>query len=174
MIRPDLTYLLARLPLLVVGGGKRCRTSMNGGLFLSIPLEPSFALSSQFPCGPELAHCVADWIDLLVIVDCSDRRTAERLCTYSHGKLSATRWRQIRDILKGQQEVTRRVRADRTALPAPAPRARKCSFLERISRFSNFCCATNRDRSSIPSSTTLALHTTARGGVTFRRSVAVH
>ena len=64
----------------------------------------------------KLAHCVAEWIDLLVIVDCSDRRTAERLRTYSHGKLSATRWRQIRDILKGQQEVTRRVRADRTAL----------------------------------------------------------
>ncbi len=64
----------------------------------------------------KLADCVAEWGDLLVIVDCSGRRTAERLCTCSHGKLSATRWQQIKDILKGQQEVTRRVRGDRTAV----------------------------------------------------------
>ena len=63
-----------------------------------------------------LAECVAERADHLTVADCDARRIEERLYACSHGKLTAARWQQLRDILKGQQAETKRVRADRTAL----------------------------------------------------------
>ncbi len=68
------------------------------------------------PEARALAECVAERADHLTVADCDARRIEERLYAYSHGELTAARWQQLRDILKGQQAETKHVRADRTAL----------------------------------------------------------
>ena len=68
------------------------------------------------PEARALAECVAERADHLTVVDCDARRIEERLYAYSHEELTAARWQQLRDILKGQQAETKHVRADRTAL----------------------------------------------------------
>ena len=73
-------------------------------------------LGHHRPEARALAECVAERGDRLTVPDCSAGRIEEGLRAYSHGELTAARWRQLRDILKSQQAATKRVRADRTAL----------------------------------------------------------
>ena len=85
-------------------------------LILSYLSNVASRLHHRHRTARALAECVAERADQLTVADCAERRIEETLSAYSHGELSADRWQQLRDILKGQQMATRRVRADRTAL----------------------------------------------------------
>ena len=85
-------------------------------LILSYLSNLASRLGHHRPEARALAECIAERGDLLEVPDCSSGRIEEGLRAYSHGELTAARWRQLRDILKSQQAATKRVRADRTAL----------------------------------------------------------